>query len=30
MNPALSGNRPFLILRYTLIVATAYLLLVER
>jgi len=25
-----SGNRPFVILRYTLIVATAYLLLVER
>jgi signal transduction histidine kinase len=30
MNPALSGHRPFLILRYTLIIATAYLLLVER
>ncbi len=30
MNPAASGSRPFLILRYTLIVATAYLLLVER
>lgn len=30
MNPALSGSRPFLILRYTLIIATAYLLLVER
>jgi signal transduction histidine kinase len=30
MNPAMSGNRPFLILRYTLIIATAYLLLVER
>ena len=30
MNPATSGSRPFLILRYTLIVATAYLLLVER
>jgi signal transduction histidine kinase len=30
MNPALRGSRPFLILRYTLIVATAYLLLVER
>jgi signal transduction histidine kinase len=30
MNPALRGSRPFLILRYTLIIATAYLLLVER
>jgi signal transduction histidine kinase len=30
MPPAANGNRPFLILRYTLIVATAYLLLVER
>ena len=30
MNAAANGNRPFLILRYTLIVATAYLLLVER
>jgi len=30
MNPAVNGTRPFLILRYTLIVATAYLLLVER
>ncbi len=27
---AANGNRPFLILRYTLIIATAYLLLVER
>jgi signal transduction histidine kinase len=30
MNPALTGSRPFLLLRYTLIIATAYLLLVER
>lgn len=30
MSPLPSGTRPFLVLRYTLIVATAYLLLVER
>ncbi|MGH7787906.1 MAG: sensor histidine kinase, partial [Candidatus Binatia bacterium] len=30
MTPASNTTRPFLILRYTLIVATAYLLLVER
>ncbi len=30
MNSVPSGPRPFLILRYTMIVATAYLLLVER
>jgi signal transduction histidine kinase len=30
MTPGESGSRPFLILRYTLIVATGYLLLVER
>jgi signal transduction histidine kinase len=30
MRYAVNGNRPFVILRYTLIIATAYLLLVER